>query len=66
MEKNVMLNIEIQVSDEESDNIVIREDDDIDKVVNDFCLKHKLNSNIKKVIMEQLMDSLCKHISECK
>jgi hypothetical protein len=64
-EEEILFNLELQIDEDKTANLVIRENDDIEKVVNDFCEEHNYDENVKNVIMSQIMQSLDQNIEDC-
>jgi hypothetical protein len=64
-EEEILFNLELQIDEDRTANLVIRENDDIEKVVNDFCEEHNYDENVKNVIMSQIMQSLDQNIEDC-
>ncbi len=63
--EEVLFNLELQLDDDNTANIVIRENDNIDEVVDKFCEEHELDESVKQVIMDQVVDSLDQNIQAC-
>ncbi len=65
-EGEILFNLEIQLEDDKTANIIIRDNDDIEEVVDKFCEENEYGENIKKVIMNQIVVALDQNIEECK
>ena len=63
--EDILLNLEIQLDDLKTAQIVIRDNDDIEDVVDKFCFEHNYSHSIKQIIMNQLVASLDNNIEEC-
>lgn len=63
---DVLFNLEFQIEDDKTDNITIRENDDIEEVVDKFCQDNDYGDNIKKIIMNQIVAALDQNIEDCK
>jgi hypothetical protein len=64
--EDVLLNLELQIEDDKTAFIQIKDDDDIEEVVNHFCSSNNYNEDIKNVIMTQLIEALSKNIDKSK
>jgi hypothetical protein len=64
-QEQILFNLEIQLEDEQTANIIIRENDDIDELVDKFCEEHQFEDNIKQAIMNQISETIDKNIEEC-
>ena len=61
---DTLLNLELQISEDRTDVIKIRENDDANEVVDKFCEKYGYGSKVKNMIMERLVDALNTNITE--
>ncbi len=62
---DTLLNLELQISEDKSDIIKIRENDDVNEVVDTFCKKYNYGKKVKNMIMERLIDALNNNIGDC-
>jgi hypothetical protein len=60
-----LLSLDIQLDENRIAEIIIKEGDDIEQVVEKFCADHDFDENIKDVIMDQLREKLNSNIEEC-
>jgi hypothetical protein len=65
-EADILYNLELQLDEEKTINIVIRENDDIEEVINKFCKDHNYNEEIQQIIMNHLVESIDNDIDKCK
>lgn len=65
-DENIIFNLEIQIDDDNTATITIKENDDIEEVVDSFCTEYNLSHNIKQMIIQQVLDSIDTNITECK
>jgi hypothetical protein len=63
---DVLLNLELQIEDDVTTCITIRENDDIDEIVDSFCEEHGYDEEVRKLIMDQLIEALNNNIQQCK
>jgi hypothetical protein len=61
---DTLLNLELQISEDRTDVIKIRENDDVNEVVDCFCEKYGYGSKVKNMIMERLVEALNSNITE--
>ena len=63
---DILFNLEILLEEDRSANIVVRENDDIEEVVENFIKKNNYDKNLKQVIMDQILNVLENNIEDCK
>ena len=63
---DIIVNLEFQIEDDRTDNIIIRENDDIEEVVEKFCSDHNYGDNIRRIIMNQIVAAVNQDIENCK
>jgi hypothetical protein len=61
---DTLLNLELQISEDKTDILKIRENDDTNEVVDKFCSKYGYGKKVKNMIMERLVEALNSNISE--
>lgn len=61
---DILLNLELQIEDDKTAFIQIKEDDDIEEVVNRFCETNHYNEDVKGIIMNQLIEALSNNIDK--
>jgi hypothetical protein len=61
---DTLLNLELQISEDRTDIIKIRENDDANEVVDRFCEKYGYGAKVKNMIMERLVEALNSNITE--
>jgi len=62
---DIMFNLELQLEEDKVEHLIIRENDDIDKIVLDFCNLRNYDENIRSVIMNQIVSALDQNIEDC-
>lgn len=62
---NILLSIDIQLTEDETGTLEIRENEDIEEKVNEFCNKYNMSSNLKKILNAQVMEHLEHQINQC-
>lgn len=63
---DILFNLEILLEEDRTANIVVRENDDIEEVVENFIKKNNYDKNLKQVIMDQILNVLENNIEDCK
>ena len=63
--KTPLINIDIQLTDDETANLTIYEDDVIDQKVQEFCKENNLGPSVKELITNQVMEQLQNQINQC-
>lgn len=63
---DILFNLEILLEEDRTANIVVRENDDIEEVVENFIEKNNYDKNLKQVIMDQILNVLENNIEDCK
>ena len=63
---DIMFNLELQLEEDKVEHLIIRENDDIDIVVTEFCESRNYDENIRSVIMNQIVSALDQNIEDCK
>jgi hypothetical protein len=66
VESDILYNLELELDEENTINIVIRENDDIEEVIDKFCEVHGYDDEIKQIIMNNLMECIDNDIDKCK
>jgi hypothetical protein len=61
---DTLLNLELQISEDRTDILKIKENDDANEVVDNFCNKYGYGKKVKNMIMERLVESLNNNITE--
>lgn len=61
---DILFNLELQTEDDKTANLIIRENDDIESVVDNFCISHNYDSDVKNVIMAQIMQAIDQNIED--
>lgn len=64
-EDNILLSIDIQLTEDETATLEIKENEDIEDKVNEFCEQYHMSSNLKKILNEQVMEHLEYQINQC-
>jgi hypothetical protein len=64
-DEDILFNLELQIDEDKTANLIIRENDDVENVVTEFCDEHNYDDNVKNVIMNQIMQALDQNIENC-
>ncbi len=65
-DNDILFNLELQLEEDKIANIIVRENDDIEEVVDKFILDNNYDESLKKVIMDQILHVLDNNIEDCK
>ncbi len=65
-QNEILYNLELQIDEDRTISIVLRENDDIEDVINKFCEEQDYNEDIKQTIMSHLVDCIDNDIDKCK
>lgn len=60
----ILIDIKVQVSNHDIDNIIIRESDDIEQVIDEYCGKRNYSDTIKDFIMMQIIEKMDENINK--
>jgi uncharacterized protein YciU (UPF0263 family) len=63
---DILFNLELQLEEDRTANIVVRENDDIEEVVEKFIQENNYDESLKQVIMDQILNVLENNIEDCK
>jgi hypothetical protein len=61
---DILFNLELQLDENRTAKIIVRENDDVEEVVNKFCEENKFDETVKQVIMDQIVQVLDNNIEE--
>jgi len=63
-ENDILYTLDIELDEENTINIQIREDEDIEEVINKFCEEHGYDEEIKQIIMNHLLECIDNDINK--
>ncbi len=65
IENDILYTLDLELDEENTINIEIRENDDIEEVINKFCEEHGYDEEIKQIIMNHLVECIDNDINKC-
>ena len=55
-----IINLEIRIGDNQTAILKINQDEDIELKLNEFCKKYKIDTEIKRILMDKILDRIKK------
>lgn len=65
-EEPPLIRIRIKISDDEYEYLIVKQNENINDKVDEFCIQHNLRKDQKDLIMNYIKQSIDKELTNCK